>query len=77
MANVSVNEVPCKPFDDAVSYFRDNGFDILEAPGTNTGRIFIKKHNVSAAVERDAQGNEKLFAHPGYLVSGEIAKLVD
>ncbi len=77
MANVSVNEVPCKAFDDAVSYFRDNGFDILEAPGTNTGRIFIKKHNVSAAVERDAKGNVKLFAHPGYLVSGEIAKLVD
>src|SRR5438309_11865389 len=63
-------------YEDAVSYFRGNGFDVLEAPGTQN-RIFVKKYNCSAAVERDEEGFVKLFARPGYLVGGEIARLVD
>lgn len=65
-----------KSFDDAVSWFRDNGFDVMEAPGTN-GRTFLKKYNVSAAIERAPDGGVKIFAYPGYLVGGEISKLVD
>src|SRR5205085_3702845 len=52
------------------------GFDILEAPGT-ANRIFVKKYNCSAAIESDPAGHVKLFARPGYLISGEIARLVD
>jgi hypothetical protein len=73
MANKTVE----KPtYDGAVAWIRDHGFDVLEAPGTNH-RVFVKKYNVSAALERDAEGNVKIFARPGYLLSGEIAKLVD
>lgn len=63
-------------YEGAVAWLRDHGYDILEAPGTNH-RVFVKKYNVSAALERDADGNVKVFARPGYLVNGEIAKLLD
>jgi len=65
-----------KSYDDAVTWLRDHGFDILEAPGTQN-RIFLKKLNVSAAIEKTEDGGVKVFARPGYLVGGEIAKLVD
>ena len=65
-----------RSFEDAVSWLRDHGFDILEAPGTNH-RVFVKKYFCSAAIERDEDGGVRLFARPGCLISGEIAKLVD
>ncbi|HZD30969.1 MAG TPA: hypothetical protein VE779_04835 [Candidatus Angelobacter sp.] len=65
-----------KTFDEAISWFRANGFDVMEAPGTN-GRVFLKKYNASAAIERAADGDVKIFVYPGYLIGGEIAKLVD
>ena len=65
-----------KSYADAVSWFRDHGFDILEAPATSN-RIFLKKYNVSAAVEQAPDGSAKIFAYPGNLVGGEISKLVD
>ena len=46
------------------------------APGTQ-GRIFLKKNNVSAAIDRNADGTGKIFAYPGYLIGGEISKLVN
>ena len=48
----------------------------MDAPGTS-GRIFLKKYNTSAAIERGPDGGVKIFAYPGYLVGGEISKLVD
>jgi len=65
-----------KGYDDAVAWLRDHGFDILEAPGTQN-RVFLKKLNVSAAIEKTEDGGVRVFARPGYLVGGEIAKLVD
>jgi hypothetical protein len=65
-----------KSFDESVAWLRDHGFDILEAPGTQN-RVFLKKLNVSAAIEKDPEGGVKVFARPGYLVGGEIAKLID
>jgi hypothetical protein len=62
-------------YDDAISWLREHGFDILEAPGV-PNRVFVKKYNCSAAIEKDGDGGVKIFAHPGYLISGEIAKLV-
>jgi hypothetical protein len=69
-------KVKPKTFEDASAWLRDHGFDLLEAPGTQ-GRLFLKKYNVSAAIERTPNSNVKIFAYPGYLVGGEIAKLVD
>lgn len=65
-----------RSFDDAIAYLRDHGFELLEAPGTKS-RVFLKKHNVSAAIEKDDDGNVRIFARPGYLIGGEIAKLID
>jgi hypothetical protein len=66
-----------RTFEDAVAFLRDHGFDLLEAPGTKD-RLFLKKYNVSAAIEKDAaDGYVKIFARPGYLIGGEIAKLID
>ena len=65
-----------RSFDDAVAFLRDHGFDLLEAPGTKN-RLFLKKYNVSAAIEKNGDGNVKIFARPGYLIGGEISKLID
>lgn len=65
-----------KTYDEAVTWLRGNGFEVLEAPGTS-GRVFLKKYNASAAIERTADGGVKIFAYPGCLIGGEIAKLVD
>jgi len=69
-------KIAVKSYDDAIAWLREHGFDILEAPGTQN-RVFLKKLNVSAALEKSADGGVKVFARPGYLVGGEIAKLVD
>ena len=70
------NNVEQKTFDDALNYLREHGFDVLEAPGTN-GRVFVKKYNVSAAIQKGPNGEIQIFAYPGYLVGTEISKLVN
>src|SRR3954454_22295445 len=67
-----------KFYDYVDNWLRDHGFDILETPGAGaSGRIFLKKYNVSAAIEKSDDGGSRVFAHPGYLIGGEISKLVD
>ena len=70
------NNITAKSYDEALTWLRDHGFDILEAPGLKN-RVFLKKLNVSAAIEKTEDGGVKVFARPGYLVGSEIAKLVD
>ncbi len=65
-----------RTYEDAVGWLREHGFDVLEAPGTNN-RIFLKKNNCSAAIEKDEDGYVKVFARPGYLIGGEISRLTD
>lgn len=65
-----------RTFEDAVQWLRDHGFDLIEAPGTQ-GRVFLKKYNVSAAIQKDGEDGVKIFAYPGYLISGEISKLIN
>jgi hypothetical protein len=69
-------KVEQKTYEDALSWLREHGFDVLEAPGT-TGRVFLKKYNVSAAIQKDGPDGVKIFAYPGYLVGSEISKLVN
>ncbi|HMK30820.1 MAG TPA: hypothetical protein VK473_14125 [Terriglobales bacterium] len=73
MAKGKVNH---RTYEEAVNWLRDRGFEILEAPGTQN-RVFLKKNNVSAAIEKAADDGVKVFAHPGYLIGGEISKLVN
>src|SRR5271169_3007694 len=69
-------KIKSRSYEEAVAWFREHGFDILEAPGTNN-RVFLKKYHCSAAIERTADGGVKIFAYPGYVMGGEISKLVD
>ncbi len=69
-------KLKARSFEEAVAWFRDHGFDVLEAPGASA-RVFLKKYHCSAAIERSEDGGVKIFAYPGYLINGEISKLVD
>src|SRR4051812_1458619 len=70
-----------RTYDEVVGHLREHGFDVLDAPAT-PNRVFVKKHGVSAAIEKDPNavdaGSEvKIFAKPGYLIGGEISRLID
>ena len=65
-----------RSYEDAIGWLREHGFDVLEAPGT-AGRVFLKKYNVSAAIQKTLDEGVKIFAYPGYLVGSEISKLVN
>lgn len=65
-----------RTYDEVLSWLRENGFDLIEAPGTQ-GRVFLKKYGVSAAIQKDGDDGVKIFAYPGYLVGSEISKLVN
>jgi hypothetical protein len=65
-----------RTYEEAVNWLRDHGFDILEAPGTQN-RVFVKKYNSSAAIEKADDGATRLFAKPGILIGSEISRLVD
>src|ERR1700678_2718905 len=69
-------KVEQRTYEDAVNWLRDHGFDLIEAPGTQT-RVFLKKYNCSAAIQKTEDGGVKIFAYPGYLIGGEIAKLIN
>jgi hypothetical protein len=69
-------KVEQRTYEDAVQWLRDHGFDLIEAPGTQ-GRVFLRKYNVSAAIQKDGDDGVKIFAYPGYLISGEISKLIN
>ncbi len=65
-----------RTYDEAVSWLRDHGFDLLDAPGTQN-RVFLKKLNCSAAIEKAPEGGVRIFAKPGYLIGSEISRLID
>src|SRR5215472_15506570 len=65
-----------RSYEEAVNWLREHGFDILEAPGT-ANRVFVKKYNCSAAIEKTADDGVRLFAKPGYQIGGEISRLID
>jgi len=65
-----------RTYEEAVGWLRDHGFDLTEAPGTHD-RVFLRKYNVSAAIQKATGDGVKIFAYPGYLVGSEISKLVN
>src|SRR5467141_4189975 len=65
-----------RTYEDAVSWLREHGFDLIEAPGTQ-GRVFLRKYNCSAAIQKTDDGGVKIFAYPGYLIGSEISKLIN
>ena len=71
-----VKAIEAKTYEEALAWLRDNGFDVTDAPGT-TARVFLRKYNVSAAIQKEANDGVKIFAYPGYLIGSEISKLVN
>ena len=69
-------KVEQRTYEEAVSWLRDHGFDLIEAPGTQA-RVFLKKYNCSAAIQKNGDDTVKIFAYPGYMVGTEISKLVN
>jgi hypothetical protein len=69
-------KVEQRTYDEAVNWFREHGFDLIEAPGTQ-GRVFLKKYNSSAAIQKNGPDGVKIFAYPGYMIGSEISKLVN
>jgi len=69
-------KVEQRTYEEALNWLRDHGFDLIEAPGTQ-GRVFLKKYNVSAAIQKNGSDSVKIFAFPGYLIGSEISKLVN
>src|SRR5215467_16029660 len=69
-------KVEQRSYEDALNWLRNHGFDLIEAPGMQ-GRVFLKKYNVSAAIQKDGDDGAKIFAYPGYLIGGEISKLIN
>ncbi|MGA2103214.1 MAG: hypothetical protein ABSG34_19035 [Candidatus Sulfotelmatobacter sp.] len=68
--------IEARTYEEALAWLRDNGFDVTDAPGT-TSRVFLRKYNVSAAIQKTAEDGIKIFAYPGYLIGSEISKLVN
>ena len=68
--------IEARTYEEALTWLRDNGFDITEAPGT-TARVFLRKYNVSAAIQKTPDDGVKIFAYPGCLIGSEISKLVN
>jgi hypothetical protein len=65
-----------RSYDEALTWLKEHGFDLIEAPGT-AGRVFLKKYNCSAAIQKDGDDGVKIFAYPGYMIGSEISKLVN
>ena len=68
--------VEARTYEEALSWLRDHGFDLIEAPGPQA-RVFLKKYSCSAAIQKDGDDGVKIFAYPGYLIGSEISKLVN
>ncbi len=68
--------IEARTYEEALAWLRDHDFDVTDAPGTN-GRVFLRKYNVSAAIQKGADDSVKIFAYPGYLIGSEISKLVN
>src|ERR1700723_4676511 len=68
--------IEARTYEEALAWLRDNGFDVTDAPGT-TVRVFLRKYNVSAAIQKTPEDGVKIFAYTFYLVGSEISKLVN
>src|ERR1700683_4045392 len=68
--------IEARTYEEALTWLREHGFDVLEAPGTS-GRVFLRKYNVSAAIQTTGENGVNIFSYPRYLIGSEISKLVN
>jgi hypothetical protein len=64
-------------FDQIVGDLRTHKFDVRELPG-GSGQIQVEKNGVGAILKKSADGKTaSLIANPGFLLGGEISRLLD
>ncbi|AXC10976.1 hypothetical protein ACPOL_1630 [Acidisarcina polymorpha] len=64
-------------FDQIVSELRAHKFDVRELPGV-ANEVFVQKNGVGAILKKSADGKTaSLTANPGFLLCGEISRLLD
>ena len=49
-----------RTYEESLAWLRDHGFDTTDAPGT-AARVFLRKYNVSAAIEKTREDGVKIF----------------
>lgn len=69
--------VKCPTFDQIVSDLRASKFDVRELSGV-AGEVMVVKNGVGAVLKKSADGKSaSLTANPGFLLGGEISRLLD
>jgi hypothetical protein len=64
-------------FDQVLSDLRSRGFDVRELPGV-AGELRVEKNGVGALLKRGDDGKSAvLTANPGFILGGEISRLLD
>jgi hypothetical protein len=64
-------------FDQIISDLRANNFDVREVSGV-AGEMLVEKNGVGAVLKKSADGKSaSLTANPGFLLGGEISRLLD
>ncbi len=64
-------------FDQIVSDLRASKFDVRELSGV-AGEVLVEKNGVGAILKKSADGKSaSLTANPGFLLGGEISRLLD
>src|SRR5271167_3812 len=64
-------------FDQIIGDLRANKFDVRELPGV-AGEVMVVKNGVGAILKKSGDGKTAaLTANPGFLLGGEISRLLD
>ena len=66
-----------RAFDQIVAGLRSNGFDVRDVPQV-ANEVFAEKYGCAVALKSGPDGKSaSLTANPGYLLGGEISRLLD
>src|ERR1700734_2678567 len=64
-------------FDQIVTDLRAHKFDVRDLPGV-ANEVLVEKNSVGAKLKKSADGKTaSLTANPGFLLGGEISRLLD
>jgi len=63
-------------FDQALDLLRGNGFEVAPQPGQQ-GAVLVSKYGAGAVLAPVKGAPAALLTHPGALIKGEVARLVD
>ena len=70
------SNLPAKTFEDALTRFRSQQFDVKDIPGV-ANQVEVRKHACGVVLARSPKGGVAFVAGPGCILGGEIATLVD